>query len=410
MKKYAKAFLRNNSLKNSLFLMMGTALAQFVPILFSPLLTRIYVPADFGNLAIFVALSVLLAMISSGLFEFGIVLPKEDVDAQNLVGLIALISIIFFAITMLLAFLGVHFFNLELFYFLVPFSIIFTVSLNVISYWYNRFRKYKLLNIVRVSQAVVIVAGSFIFSRFGSNGLIFGYVLGGAFAFVIWMFIFLKNFHSMSWPAMKHQFIIHQKFPKLMLPTSLMNNFSSYGPVFFIKKYYNSSTLGSYSMTSRVLTAPSSVISTAVGQIFFKDISESHQNNDFASIKKQFFNTTYILTAISLLFFLPLFFFGKELMLIIFGKNWQEAGEFMEIISISSIIKFVVSPLSIILVVLGKINKLAKWQTLYFFTTITIFIFGSFFSIKTLLWIYTGHEIVLYTIYYLLIYKIIQYE
>lgn len=389
---------------------MGTALAQFVPILFSPLLTRIYVPADFGNLAIFVALSVLLAMISSGLFEFGIVLPKEDVDAQNLVGLIALISIIFFAITMLLAFLGVHFFNLELFYFLVPFSIIFTVSLNVISYWYNRFRKYKLLNIVRVSQAVVIVAGSFIFSRFGSNGLIFGYVLGGAFAFVIWMFIFLKNFHSMSWPAMKHQFIIHQKFPKLMLPTSLMNNFSSYGPVFFIKKYYNSSTLGSYSMTSRVLTAPSSVISTAVGQIFFKDISESHQNNDFASIKKQFFNTTYILTAISLLFFLPLFFFGKELMLIIFGKNWQEAGEFMEIISISSIIKFVVSPLSIILVVLGKINKLAKWQTLYFFTTITIFIFGSFFSIKTLLWIYTGHEIVLYTIYYLLIYKIIQYE
>lgn len=390
--------------------MMGTALAQFVPILFSPLLTRIYVPADFGNLAIFVALSVLLAMISSGLFEFGIVLPKEDVDAQNLVGLIALISIIFFAITMLLAFLGVHFFNLELFYFLVPFSIIFTVSLNVISYWYNRFRKYKLLNIVRVSQAVVIVAGSFIFSRFGSNGLIFGYVLGGAFAFVIWMFIFLKNFHSMSWPAMKHQFIIHQKFPKLMLPTSLMNNFSSYGPVFFIKKYYNSSTLGSYSMTSRVLTAPSSVISTAVGQIFFKDISESHQNNDFASIKKQFFNTTYILTAISLLFFLPLFFFGKELMLIIFGKNWQEAGEFMEIISISSIIKFVVSPLSIILVVLGKINKLAKWQTLYFFTTITIFIFGSFFSIKTLLWIYTGHEIVLYTIYYLLIYKIIQYE
>ena len=97
-------------------------------------------------------------------------------------------------------------------------------------------------------------------------------------------------------------------------------------------------------------------------------------------------------------------------MVFVFGATWFQAGEYMEIIAIGSIIKFVVSPLSIILVVLGKINKLAKWQTLYFITTIIIFSIGSLYSIKTLLWIYTAHEIVLYVLYFYIIVKILKNE
>lgn len=390
--------------------MIGTGLSQFIPVLFSPFLARIYTPADFGNLAIFMAISILAAMVSSGLYEFGIVLPKDDKDAQNLLGVILILSTIFFAITTAGSIVAVQIFNYETFYYLVPASILFSVSLNVISYWYNRFRKYKLLNIIRILQAVVIVGGSFLFSSFGANGLLYGYVAGGLFVFIIFFNIFFNNHKQITWAGIKAQMEIHKKFPIMMLPSSLINTFSSYGPVFFIKKFYNSYTLGSYSMTNRVLTAPSSVISTAVGQIFFKDISEFHQNEDLDSIRKQFYNSTLILAIIAICCFVPLFFYGKELMLVLFGSKWGEAGEYMEIIAIASVIKFVVSPLSIILVVLGKINKLARWQTLYFITTCIIFIIGSFYSIKTLLWIYTAHEIVLYLIYYLIIIKILKNE
>ena len=383
--------------------MLGTGLSQLIPVLFSPFLARIYSPADFGNLAIFMAISILAAMVSSGLYEFGIVLPKVDNDAKNLLGGIVLLSSLFFVISSIGSIVAVQYFNYETFYYLVPFSIFFTVSLNVLSYWYNRFRKYKLLNFVRIFQAVVIVGGSFLFSGFGSFGLIYGYVAGGFLVFSIFTVLFLKNIPEMNWVDMKKQLILHSKFPKIMLPSSLMNTFSSYGPVFFIKRFYNSFTLGSYSMTSRVLTAPSSVISTAVGQIFFKDISEQHQNGDIVGIRKQFYYSTLVLGAISVVCFLPLFFFGKELMVFVFGTEWNNAGGYMEIIAIGSIVKFVVSPLSIILIVLGRINKLATWQTLYFCTTILVFVIGGFFSIKTLLWIYTMHEIVLYLLYFWII-------
>ena len=390
--------------------MVDTGLSQLIPVLFSPFLSFFYSPSDFGNLAIFMAISILAAMISSGLYEFGIVLPKEDRDAQNLLGVIIFLSLIFFAFATIGSIIAVQIFNYESFYYLVPASILFSVALNVVSYWYNRFRKYKLLNVVRVLQAVVIVGSSFLFSNFGSFGLVYGYVAGGLFVFTIFAGILFKNFDGISWTGIKEQMQIHKKFPIMMLPSSLINTFSSYGPVFFIKRFYNSYTLGSFSMTNRVLTAPSSVISTAVGQIFFKDISEAHHNGDLASIRKQFYNSTLVLGIISICCFVPLFFYGKEIMMFVFGPKWSDAGEYMEIIAIGSVIKFVVSPLSIILVVLGKINKLARWQTLYFITTSIIFIIGSFYSIKTLLWLYTAHEIVLYIIYYLIIIKIVKNE
>lgn len=390
--------------------MFGTGISQLIPVLFSPFLARLYTPAQFGDLAIFMAISILAAMVSSGLYELGIVLPKEDIDAKNILGIICILSSIFFVLSSIVCFLLVQYFKFESFYYLLPFSILFTVSFNAISYWYNRFRKYKLLNFARILQAIVIVSGSFIFSSLESIGLIYGFVAGGFLVFIIFFIIFIKNLSEITWIGMKEQLILHNKFPKIMLPSSLINTFSSYGPVFFIKRYYNSTTLGSYSMTSRVLTAPSSIISTAVGQIFFKDISEFYQKGDLASIRNQFYNSTKVLFFISIAFFLPLFFLGKELMVFVFGATWFQAGEYMEIIAIGSIIKFVVSPLSIILVVLGKINKLAKWQTLYFITTIIIFSIGSLYSIKTLLWIYTAHEIVLYVLYFYIIVKILKNE
>jgi hypothetical protein len=36
--------------------------------------------------------------------------------------------------------------------------------------------------------------------------------------------------------------------------------------------------------------------------------------------------------------------------------------------------KFIVSPLSTVLIVKKELNKVARWQTIYFFTSMTIFI------------------------------------
>ncbi|WP_262889241.1 oligosaccharide flippase family protein [Chryseobacterium antibioticum] len=402
-----KNIINSSSIRNSFLLMIGTGISQFIPVLFSPLLTRIYSPSNFGDLAIFMAFSLIIGMGASGMYEYAIVLPENDEDAQNIIKLISVLSLSISLLTGIVFYIVSWFIELDFFYFLLPFSIFFTVCYNVISYWYNRMKKYKTLNLIRIFQSVLIIGGSFIFCNI-KNGLIYGYVLGGLFCFIIYVFNFFKHLRQINFQKIKSLAFEYKKFPTLILPSSLMNTVSSYAPVFFIKRFYTSAQLGSFSMSNRVLTAPISVISTAIGQVYFKNLSDYYNEKKYDLIKKTFLQSTYVLCIISVFIFLPLFFFGEDLAIIVFGKAWKEAGEFIEIIALASMMKFIVSPLSTILIVKKELNKVARWQTIYFFTSMTIFIIGCFFSIKTLLWIYVIHETILYAIYYYIMKSVIN--
>ncbi|ENM3968826.1 oligosaccharide flippase family protein, partial [Vibrio cholerae] len=69
--------------RNILTLITGTTIAQAIPILIAPILTRIYTPEDFGVLALFVAITSIFGAISNGRYELAIMLPIEDDDAIN---------------------------------------------------------------------------------------------------------------------------------------------------------------------------------------------------------------------------------------------------------------------------------------------------------------------------------------
>lgn len=387
--------------------MLGTGISQLIPILFSPFLTRIYNPASFGSFAVFVAISVIIAMVASGLFEYVIVLPKEDSDAQNVVWMIFFLSL-FVSIFALAALLVINYFYLlEGFYYLLPLGIIFTVALNVISNWYNRYKKYKQLNFFRIFQAVLIVGGSFLFSRY-ADGLIYGYLLGGFFSFLLMVILLIRIRKSISIHKIKALALEHKKFPLVVMPSSLMNTFSSYAPVFFIKRSYTSSQLGYFSMSTRVLTAPISVVSNAIGQVYFKNLTDYQNNEENYNIKKYFYKSAIMLAGLSLIIFVPLFFLGTPLCVLVFGENWAEAGSYIGIVALASMIKFVVSPLSMLLIVKKQLTKVARWQTIYFFTSLTVFLVGCMFDIKVLLWLYVVHETILYSVYFYIITSVIQ--
>ena len=65
----------------------GTALAQLILLLVSPILTRIYSPSDFGDLAIFLSILSVISVFVCGRYELAIVLPKNVEEAINVLGL-----------------------------------------------------------------------------------------------------------------------------------------------------------------------------------------------------------------------------------------------------------------------------------------------------------------------------------
>ena len=63
--------------RNVLTLVTGTTLAQAIPVLISPILTRLYSPEDFGVYAIYFSVLMITSVVATGKYEMAIVLPKD---------------------------------------------------------------------------------------------------------------------------------------------------------------------------------------------------------------------------------------------------------------------------------------------------------------------------------------------
>lgn len=406
----------NSLIKNSLVLIMGTGLSQLIPLLFSPILTRLFSPVEFGKLAFFMACASILTILATGLYEMAIMLPKKDIVSLNIMGLIIVISIILCLFSFLTLFtyyliFGNFIYNNEDYGYLIllPFAIFSNATIQTLIYWLNRKKQYRIINISKITQAGGTVFISIFLGVIGFKnlGLIMGFVGGTFLATIPLFFIIVKRNNLISWRGIKESAKVYKNYPKLIMPSSLVNTAASQSPIFFITKFFTKEIVGSFSFASRMLTAPVAVISTSFGQIYFKNITEI-VNKKSEKLSNEFFKTSKLLTLISILIFVPISLLGSKLFGIIFGIQWVTAGYYVQIISLGVLIKFIVSPLSSIFMATNNLKTVASWQFIYFCTTLIIFIIGSKYGIIKLLWIYVIHEIVLYSFYYFLMILVIK--
>ena len=80
--------------RNVLTLLSGTAIAQLIPLLATPVLTRIYTPEQFGALAILLAVANPLSLLVCGRYDLTVVLPRDDERANVLARLALLLAMV----------------------------------------------------------------------------------------------------------------------------------------------------------------------------------------------------------------------------------------------------------------------------------------------------------------------------
>ena len=72
---------------------MGTGIAQVLPFLATPLLTRLFKEEEFALYTSFFAIASIFAVAVGGKYQMAIVLPKKDSDANKLLTLSVYITI-----------------------------------------------------------------------------------------------------------------------------------------------------------------------------------------------------------------------------------------------------------------------------------------------------------------------------
>ena len=371
----------------------GTTIAQLIPVLFSPLLTRLFDPAEFGLFANFVAISGILTVFWGGKYELAIVLPRTHEEAVTIVGLCSSITVVltvFFSLILL--FFGDLFASLiprsglSHWMWLIPLSTFLSSMYLYFNEWCIRKSNYLVLSKNRITNTAGITGASVILGLMKLNlGLILGQIAGQAFSlFLAFRRVFEDDRHLIkyvSYESMKSAAKRYVRFAKFNILGSFTNSIAVYLPIFFLSSQFGMYQAGLYALTDRVLGVPMNFIGNSFRDVFKQRASvEYREKGNCVAIYKK---AVFALAAIAILPFLGLLLLTPVLFSFAFGDKWIEAGVYARLLSLMYFFSFVSMPTGWLFVIAERQELDLTWQMIFLLFTAVALIIGA--------WIHDAH-------------------
>jgi len=338
----------------ALTLFTGSGVALAVPLLLSPLLSRIYAPAAFGQAAVYLGIASAISLVATGRYEFAVLIPKRDAHAMQ----IAFLSLALLLATSILSGAGLaalgSVVKISTIYYTIPFAILFVGLASVLERYNNRRKSYALMSLQRlvrsaVDGAVAIVLGTFFQI---DAGLIVGSVSGYSVAGLMTLYLtYLTYRHTREQPVplSRGRVVVLAKkyasFPKYNMPHALVNGLSASFPVFILPFFFPEFVVGLYAFSLRVVQAPLSLLSFSIASVLAQEIAEAHAHQK--SIKHILRKRIVNVALVSLLL-LPFSVFAKELFGLLFGPDWAPAGKYIQILTPFLMLNFVSAAFSLV--------------------------------------------------------------
>ena len=275
--------------RSILTLVSGTAFAQGLYLISSPILTRFYFPQDFGLSAVFISAIGVLGTFPTLHYEFAIVQPKEDSEASNLLVLcFALTALVTAGLWLLTILFGRYCAELlkisaqQDWLWIVAVGAGTTAAIQIFSYWYGRKKQFRRVAMNRMLQAVVTLGYQLVAAFTGHAGfesLLVGYVLGQVATVAVYTARMVwedgrsiaTSFHPrLLW----QQACVYHRYPVYGCVPSMLSNARSALPVIFLSTFSGPTVAGYYSLVTRVLYLPESLLGAAFSQVFLQRASE----------------------------------------------------------------------------------------------------------------------------------------
>ncbi|MFC3210888.1 lipopolysaccharide biosynthesis protein [Planomicrobium okeanokoites] len=372
--------------KNVITLITGTAFAQILPILASPILTRLYTPEEFGELGLFIALLGVFSVIASFKYELAIALPKKEEDAVNIFALSILFAMSFSAVlmtaivvvhnTMEIKFIDEHF---ATYVWLFPVAVLLLGIFQALSNWNIRNQDFKLIAATQYYRSSTIVTYQIGGGFLGGSSLILitAQVVGQLVAVLKMGYTSInklkENKGFITKLNLKKMLIRYKRFPLFYSGSALLNTLSVQLPLFMLAFYFNPTIVGYYTLANRVLAAPISIVGNAIAQPYLQKAVEKSHDNKLEIFSLQIFKT---LLSIGLVPIIVVAIISPELFMIIFGSEWVKAGIYVQLIATWLLFVFISSPLSHIFTILELQKESLFFNLVLFISRVAVLAIG----------------------------------
>lgn len=375
--------------KSLLVLTGGTFIAQLIPIIFYPIIGRLFTPEQIGTAAIFSQIAAILAILVTGGYTYAIFISKSKKEAFNIIILVLLLSVFVLGVISLFFFFlrdKIYLlFNEVLFVklFFIPILVaLFIVIYQCYNEWCVKNKYFKQLSINKSvnSSSLSIIETLFgcINSSFLGNGMVCGELIGrGISAFSCLFSIFVKDkglYRMISLSVIKRCIIKYIRFPQYIMTGKLINSISCAIPLFYLGAVFTKEELGFFSMSNTIIAIPVSIITIAVSDAYRQRANEDY--NKYGSCKEILIKTIVPISIFSLVSFSILFMVSPILFEVILGSQWINAGIYTRYLIPMVAISFITEIVRPTLIIANKQSYDFIWQIL-FLTSMLILIIAS---------------------------------
>jgi O-antigen/teichoic acid export membrane protein len=386
----------------------GIGAGQFVVLLSTPVLARIYTPAQFGVYAAIVSCAAVIASVSSLRFDSAIpVVPAEDVPAISRLALVlpVIVAPLALSVVTLLpedinqlkssltdgAWLAVA---------VVAIMQGVTATANSLC---TRRGDFVLAALTKVVQPVVFAASAWLLVSDLSFAL--------AISWIVALLVGVRAFRDVGlmsgWRDTTEACRRAWRYPVLFAPVSLLDTLTQALPLLAIVSIFGGADGGNYSQVQRLIGAPLMLVGLAVGQVFLKHAGDLIRTS--TPLTPLFLRVLRNLVALACLIILIVVLVGDWVLALFLGHGWRTDTMFLILVILPVVFRTIVSPLSSVFLLHGRIGLAALWQATYFLVTASVIFFGrSSVSLDYLLAALVCSEFMMYLAYLFLAYSLVR--
>lgn len=367
-------------LRSAATLSSGQFIATAISFGFAPILSRLYSPSDYGVLATYMSVAVILSAVANLQMSRALVAEAEEERAHALLGLSLLLAFGFAALTLLgVLMAGVSGFGgieqLGFWLALLPVTVLASGTGSALLGWANRHHRYRLMSGYQLINVLMSSGGALLlaWAGFGARGLMIGYFLGQL-ASLLWVWTgnrdVLPSLRRLSWGRMRQAGLAHRNYALWTTPTSMIEQVSQASPILVLSLWGNMlAIVGHYNRARGLLMLPVGILGGAIGQVFFRRAAQDMADNGHC--RPLFWRLIAGMTVISVPSFAILALIAPQLFVFVLGPQWAEAGGIARILAPVMALQLVVMPAS-------KVMWLYNRQRLDFFLSV-------FFAVATTL-------------------------
>lgn len=356
--KFWEKFRANVFYKNIAVVAGGNVTAKLIGILLTPIITRLYSPADFGVYNVFMSIVGITGSLATLRYAVTIPIAKDEKIADHLLKLCFLVTL---ALSLLwLVFVAIfgktlstQYDNDQLttFLWLIPIVFLSKGLYETLNNWAIRVKKFNLITRTKISQSV---SASGIKIGLGllnikPLGLFIGHIAQETAGITSLSLNLIKTkpafFKEFSWHEIKKVAIRYKRFPLIQSWSQLLMAAGAQLPILLLGIFYNVEVVGIFGLANSMIHLPMSLIGQAVAQVYYGEISKFGNSNpdkiyklSVSLIKKLFY--------IGIIPVAFLMIFGPWIFEFVFGDEWHDAGIYARYLSIYVLMAFISAPLA----------------------------------------------------------------